>query len=113
MAALNYKRPANRKLITKDPIKMRYCFGEYGCLKCGKPETVYSSTGKRARCAIVVQARVVASLKRHFERIGVASKDRPIQAFLGDRTTRQIARSAGPLPRKARQAKGRVQLEKK
>jgi hypothetical protein len=86
-------------------LKMRYYFDDYGCLKCGKSGAVYSSNGMCARCAIVVRARVVASLKRRFERIGVAIKDQPIQAFLGGRTKGQITRLAGPLPRKGRQAK--------
>jgi len=85
-------------------LKMRYYFDDYGCLKCGKSGGVYSSNGMCARCAIVVRARVVTSLKRRFEKLGIAIKDRPIQAFLGDRTNTQITRLAGPLLRKGRQA---------
>lgn len=89
-------------------LKMRYYFDDYGCLKCGKLDVGYSSNGMCARCAIVVRSRVVASLKRRFEKIGVAIKDRPMRVFLGGRTKKQIARLAGPILRKGRQARPRV-----
>ena len=89
-------------------LKMRYYFDDYGCLKCGKLDVGYSSNGMCARCAIVVRSRVVASLRRRFEKIGVAIKDRPIQVFLGGRTKKQITRLSGPLLRKGRQARPHV-----
>jgi hypothetical protein len=88
-------------------LKMRYYFEDYGCLKCGKPGVVYGSNGMCTRCAIVVRGRVVLSLKRRFENVGVEIKDGPIQVFLGGRTNSQITRLAGPLLRKGRQSKAR------
>jgi len=88
-------------------LKMRYYFEDYGCLKCGKLGVVYGSNGMCTRCVIIVRGRVVLSLKRRFEKVGVEIKDGPIQVFLGGRTNRQITRLAGPLLRKGRQAKPR------
>jgi hypothetical protein len=88
-------------------LKMRYYFDDYGCLKCGKSDSIYSSNGMCARCAIVVRSRVVASLKRRFQKVGVAIKDSPIQIFLGGRTMKQINRLTGPLLRKGQRARAR------
>jgi len=94
-----------RLLPSAQLLKMRYYFDDYGCLKCGKTDKVYSSNGMCARCAIVVRARVVTSLKRRFERVGVGIKDRPIQLFLGGRDNKQINQLAGPPARKGRRSK--------
>ncbi len=63
-------------------LKMRYCFDDYGCLKCGKLNALYGSNGFCRPCSILIRARVVLALKRRFKRLGVQVSNEPFEAYL-------------------------------
>jgi hypothetical protein len=71
-----------RILPPSQMLKMRYYFDDYGCLKCGKLNTLYGSNGLCRNCSIVVRARVVLALKRRFKRLGVKLPKGPFERYL-------------------------------
>lgn len=71
-----------RILPPSQMLKMRYYFEDYGCLKCGKLNAIYSSNGLCRGCSIIDRARVVLSLKRRFKKLGVKVPKEPVECYL-------------------------------
>jgi hypothetical protein len=53
--------------------KMRYYFDDYGCLRCGKKESLYGSNGLCETCNVVIRYRVAKCLQRRLKKAGVTS----------------------------------------
>lgn len=70
-----------RILPPSQMLKVRYYFDDYGCLKCGKLNAIYSSSGLCRRCSIIVRARVVLALKRRFKKLGVKLPKEPFERY--------------------------------
>ena len=68
--------------------KMRYCFDDYGCLRCGKRDCLYGSNGMCERCYVVIRHRIASSLFRRFRLIGTKLDRKPLNRYLRDLTLR-------------------------
>jgi hypothetical protein len=72
-----------RRLIPSSQFqKMRHCFDDYGCLRCGKRDCLYGGNGMCERCHVVVRRRIASSLFKRFRRIGARLDRRPLTRYL-------------------------------
>lgn len=71
-----------RLLPSSQLLKMRYYFEDYGCLRCGRSDVLYRSNGLCEKCNIIIRGRIVLSLKRRFEKLGVRNDAQPLKRYL-------------------------------
>ena len=71
-------------------MKMRFYFDDYGCLRCGRSNVLYESSGMCHACNAIVRSRIMACLKKRLKKARVQWEETASDHFFDEMNLAQL-----------------------